>query len=67
MTDETRYIILDEDLGTDDAWALFLLLKAEKTHNLKVLALTCVNGNGSVDNVARNNLRVLDILKRTDV
>lgn len=67
MADETRYIILDEDIGTDDAWALFMLLKAEKTHKLKVLALTCVGGNASVDNVAANTLRVLDVVKRTDV
>lgn len=63
----TRFVIFDEDMGTDDAWALIMLLKAEQTHNLKVLAITCVAGNTTVQNVAINTLRVLQLLNRSDV
>lgn len=64
---EPRLIILDEDIGTDDAWALLMLLKAEQKHNLKLLAITCSGGNSSLDNVAINTIRVLEHAKRTDV
>lgn len=67
MASETQYIIFDEDVGSDDAWALFMLLKAEHSHNIKVVAITCVGGNTSVDNVARNTMRVLQVANRTDV
>lgn len=63
----TRFVIFDEDMGTDDAWALIMLLKAEQTHNLKVLAITCVAGNTTVQNVAMNTMRVLELLNRSDV
>lgn len=62
-----NYIIFDTDLGSDDAWALLMLLRAEKSHNLKILAITCVNGNGPLDNVAINVLRILEIENRFDV
>lgn len=65
--DHTRLVIFDEDMGTDDAWALLMLLKAERTHNIKVLAITCVAGNTTVQNVAINTMRVLEILNRSDV
>lgn len=52
MSDEVRFIIFDEDMGTDDAWALFLLIKAQETHNIKLLAITCVAGNTSLEFVA---------------
>lgn len=67
MESETRYIIFDEDVGTDDAWALFMILKAEQIHNIKVIAITCVRGNASLDNVAINTMRVLKVVNRTDV
>lgn len=67
MADEVRYIIFDEDMGTDDAWALFLLIKAQETHNIKLLAVTCVAGNTSLEFVAINTMRILEFFKRTDV
>lgn len=63
----TRFVIFDEDMGTDDAWALIMLLKAERTHNLKLLAITCVGGNTAVQSVVTNTMRVLELLNRTDV
>lgn len=62
-----RLVILDTDVGTDDAWALLMLLKAEPKHNLKLLAVTCTGGNTTLDNVAKNTIRVLEHAKRTDV
>lgn len=54
-----RLIIVDVDVGCDDAWALFVLLKAMDCGLCHILAITCANGNTTVDNVARNVLRVL--------
>ncbi|XP_062551682.1 pyrimidine-specific ribonucleoside hydrolase RihA-like [Armigeres subalbatus] len=62
-----RKVIVDVDVGTDDAWALLLLLKCEKKFNLKVEAITCTHGNTDVHNAARNVLRVLAAIGRTDV
>lgn len=67
MSDDVRYVIFDEDMGTDDAWALFLLIKAQETHNIKLLAITCVAGNTSLEYVAINTMRFLEFMKRTDV
>lgn len=49
-------------------WALQMLLKAEKHHkNIKLIAITTVNGNTTTDNVIKNTYRILDGLDRTDV
>lgn len=50
---------MDVDAGTDDAWALFMLIKAMDSELCEILAITCVNGNTSLDNVVVNVLRVL--------
>lgn len=62
-----NYVILDADPGTDDAWAIAMILKAEKTHNVKLLAITTCTGNATIDNVVRNAARVLGTFNRTDV
>ncbi|XP_050099802.1 uncharacterized protein LOC126580015 [Anopheles aquasalis] len=62
-----RKVIIDLDAGTDDAWALLMLLRAEKRYNLQVIAITCVHGNTDVDNVTSNVLRILTAIDRTDV
>lgn len=63
-----KYIILDTDMGTDDMWALVMLLKAEKYFsNIKLLAITCVHGNTSMENVLINTFAVLDMMDRPDV
>lgn len=67
-TTTTKYVIFDTDMGCDDAWALQMILKAEKHYkNVKVLAITAVNGNTTVENVVKNTYRILDGLDRTDV
>ena len=60
-------IVIDCDPGTDDAWAIIALLKAEEKLNFKVLGITIVNGNTSVENGSRNTLLVLETLGRLDV
>lgn len=77
-----NYVIFDCDIGNDDAWALVMLIKAERflqklAYNkrkisgvrdpFKILGVTCVRGNTDVDNGVRNALRVLDAVDRLDV
>lgn len=61
------YVILDTDMGTDDAWALRMLLQAERSRNIKVLALTCLYGNTTIENVIRNSKKILGFCDRSDV
>lgn len=67
MSNQPELVIYDTDMGTDDAWALFMLLKAEKKYNIKVLGVTVVQGNTSLDNATENTLRVLKAADRLDV
>lgn len=60
-------VIIDCDSGNDDAWAIISLLKAEKKLNLKLLAITCCNGNTTVNHSALNNLLILETVDRMDV
>ncbi|CAO1390410.1 unnamed protein product [Diamesa serratosioi] len=60
-------VIIDCDSGNDDAWAIISLLKAEKKFNLKLLAITCCNGNTTVDHSTLNNLLILETVNRMDV
>lgn len=65
---QPKYVIFDTDMGSDDAWALQMILMAEKSlKNVKVLAITTVNGNTTNENVIKNTYRILDGLGRTDV
>lgn len=68
MEAEIKYVIFDTDMGSDDAWALQMFLKAEKhLKTIKVVAITAVNGNTTIENVIKNTYRILDGLDRTDV
>lgn len=60
-------VVIDCDPGSDDAWAIISLLKSEEKFNLKLQAITVVNGNTSVDNSSRNALLILKTLNRLDV
>lgn len=63
-----NYVIIDVDCGVDDAWSILMLIRAEmEFKNLKILAITCVNGNTSVDNAVQNTLRLLEAVGRSDV
>lgn len=60
-------VVIDCDTGNDDAWAIISLLRAEHKSNYKVLGITCVNGNTTVDYSSVNTLLVLKTLDRLDV
>lgn len=62
-----KSVILDVDVGTDDAWAILMALNNESKANFKVRAITCVFGNAAVDYIGKNVLRVLDTVNRLDV
>lgn len=62
MADLTRYVIIDTDMGLDDAWALVMLLTLGKLMNVRVLAITCSFGNTDLQNVTSNTFRVLDAM-----
>lgn len=62
-----KLVLIDVDTGVDDAWALAMLIKAEHTRRVRIVAITTVCGNTSVDNGTRNTVRVLETLHRTDV
>ncbi|XP_059490511.1 inosine-uridine preferring nucleoside hydrolase-like [Neocloeon triangulifer] len=60
-------VVVDTDPGTDDALALYMLLAADKRKMIKLVAVTCVDGNTSVHHGTRNALRVLQSVDRLDV
>ena len=57
-------IIFDCDTGHDDALALLLAARAPE---LKLLAVTCVAGNQTLDKTALNTRRVMTVGKIHDV
>lgn len=57
-------IILDTDPGIDDALALFLALASPE---IRLEAITTVNGNVGVASTTRNALSLLEFLGRTDI
>ncbi|XP_017055820.1 uncharacterized protein C17G8.02 [Drosophila ficusphila] len=72
MENKNRLVIYDCDIGTDDAWGLAMMLRAEGValpggRSSKVVAITTVQGNTDVDNGTLNALRVLHTLDRRDV
>lgn len=60
-------VIIDCDAGIDDALALIILIEAHKHKRIEILAITCVNGNTSINNVIKNVFRVLKICDTEDV
>lgn len=63
-----KFVILDCDGGSDDAWALLLLLRAEQCGFIQLLAVTTTGcGNTTCENAARNMRRILTACSRNDV
>ncbi|XP_037088293.1 probable uridine nucleosidase 2 isoform X1 [Pollicipes pollicipes] len=62
-----RFVVVDTDLGVDDAQAIGMLLSAERRGELRVLGITTVAGNTSVKNATRNTRRLLATYGRLDV
>ncbi|KAF2899926.1 hypothetical protein ILUMI_06265 [Ignelater luminosus] len=67
MSTAKKRVIVDVDVGTDDALALLVLLHAEKNGLAKIEAINCSKGNASLKDVTRNVIRLLEILDRTDI
>lgn len=59
-----KKLILDVDIGVDDAQALMVALADP---DVQILGITCCFGNTPLENVLRNTLRVLKVCKRLDV
>jgi purine nucleosidase len=57
-------IVVDTDLGVDDAAALAYLLSSSKAN---ILGITTVAGNTSVENAANNALILLETANRTSI
>jgi inosine-uridine nucleoside N-ribohydrolase len=57
-------IIVDADIGVDDAAALAYLLNSSEAN---ILGITTVAGNTSVENAANNALILLDTANRTNI
>ncbi|XP_046403864.1 uncharacterized protein C1683.06c-like [Ischnura elegans] len=62
-----KMVMVDVDAGSDDAHALLMLLAADKREEIKLMGVTCVNGNTSLKNVCINVLRILRSVDRLDV
>ena len=57
-------IIIDTDPGIDDTFAILLALQSPE---IKVEGITTVEGNGHIENVTKNALRILEMAGRQDV
>jgi inosine-uridine nucleoside N-ribohydrolase len=57
-------VILDVDLGVDDACAVLLALRSPQ---LEVLGITTVFGNRQIERTNRNTLAFLEYIGRSDV
>ncbi|XP_054014099.1 pyrimidine-specific ribonucleoside hydrolase RihA-like [Hylaeus anthracinus] len=62
-----KSIIIDCDAGIDDALALIILIAAHKQKEIEIKAITCVNGNTTVENVVKNVFKTLDVCEVTDI
>ncbi|XP_076246488.1 inosine-uridine preferring nucleoside hydrolase-like [Calliopsis andreniformis] len=62
-----RSFIIDCDAGVDDALALIILIAAHKKKQIQIKAITCVNGNTTVENVVNNVFRTLNVCQVTDI
>lgn len=55
------------DVGTDDAWALKLLVDSEKSLNIKILGVLSSYGNAARNYTISNVFMILELLDRLDV
>ena len=60
-------LIIDTDPGIDDAAAILFALGLEALGKVKLLAITVVNGNVSLDKTYRNALIISEWAQRPDV
>lgn len=62
-------LVLDVDVGNDDAWGIIMAASnyAQTSLGVELLGITCVQGNTEVDNVVVNVLKVLKTMDRLDI
>lgn len=58
---DCKYVIIDTDAGGDDAQCILLAISEAKKNNKTILGITCVNGNATVSDVAKNVLITLTV------
>lgn len=59
-----KKLLMDVDCGVDDAQAIMIALAAQ---DVKLLGVTCVHGNTTVENVCKNTLRVLHACNKPEI
>lgn len=59
-----KKLIIDTDCGVDDAIAILMALQCK---DVKVIGITTVSGNTSIENATKNVLRILNYLDRNDI
>jgi inosine-uridine nucleoside N-ribohydrolase len=62
-----KRLIIDSDMGCDDACALMLALHADSRHEAKVECITTVFGNVSCEQATKNTGALLALLGRADI
>lgn len=62
-----KKVILDVDVGTDDAWAIKLLVESKLDENIEILGIICSHGNGRQNYVVRNTFIVLNLIYKLEV
>ena len=62
-------VVIDTDAGMDDAWAIFTILRAHRDpfKAIRLVGITCVDGNTKLDNVVVNVTRTLEAGNALDV
>ncbi len=56
-----RKFLIDTDAGVDDAVALMMALDAHLRKEIRIMGITCVQGNTRVENICVNVLRTIDV------
>ncbi|KAG8228828.1 hypothetical protein J437_LFUL008324 [Ladona fulva] len=69
MASPVGKILMDVDVGNDDAWALLMATSnyAQNILGTELIGITCVQGNTEVDHVVVNVLKVLKTVNRLDI
>jgi inosine-uridine nucleoside N-ribohydrolase len=67
MAEKIANLVIDTDVGLDDATALILCCAAQKKGRANVWGVTCVHGNTTLQSVCSNTLKTLHTVDRLDV
>jgi inosine-uridine nucleoside N-ribohydrolase len=59
-----RQVIIDTDIGCDDAFAILLALRDP---TIDVIAITCLSGNVHIDEVLKNARRLVDLVGKPEI